>query len=85
MVSYLSIIGFAKTDDPNAIGRFREAQDMQPTAKRAKRDVALFTIVATHIGMDERGFEIEFCGQRERQVALANVPLVLVLIEGDAH
>jgi len=44
IVLYLSIICFAEADDANAIGCFREAEDMQATLETAERDIAYFAV-----------------------------------------
>ena len=82
---YLSIIGLAKTDDANAIRRFREAQNMQSSEQIAQRNITRFAIFVPRICLDTRILKIKFRRRLKRQIPLANVALVLGRVKSDAR
>ena len=86
---YLSIIGFTKTDDPDAIRRFCETKNMQTSAHASEqtpgRKVADFAIVFPKVGPDSRRFEFERRHQLERKAALPDVSLVFAWVEAYPH
>lgn len=82
---YLSFIRLAEADDTNSLRCFREAQDMQPSVQTTERDITRFAIFLPCVSLDVRILEIELGGEFKRQIAFADVPLVLARIESDVH
>ena len=69
----------------NAIGRFRDAQNMQPSAQIAQRNTAPRTIFLSHINLDERILKIKLRRRLKLQIPRTNVALVFGRTKIDAH
>jgi len=57
---YLARIGFAETDHPNAVRRFRKAKNMQPGAQLAQCNIACLAVLSARVNCNKRILEIKF-------------------------
>lgn len=82
---HLTLVGFAKADDANAIRYFDKHQGMQAITDITQGPKTDFVVITAVIDCEDSCFEIKFGHLVKRQIPFAFVSFAFRRVEFDSH